>query len=115
MAGNGARVTLIDRNPEGLQAAVKSFIGRRQVDGEIADVTDLAQLHRAVDAVAQRHGRIDVVFANVGISAGPGFLNIERKRDPQRAVENIAEDLWDRVIDTNLSSVFHTIQAVVPH
>jgi hypothetical protein len=41
-----------------------------------------------------------VVFANVGISAGPGFLNVERKRDPQRAVENIAEDLWDRVIDT---------------
>jgi len=116
MAGNGARVTVIDRNPDGLAAAVKQLSSDGgAVDGEIADVTDLAQLRRAVDAVAQRRGRIDVVFANVGISAGPGYLNVERKRDPQRAVENIPEDLWDRVIDTNLSSVFHTIQAVVPH
>lgn len=116
MAANGAVVTLIDRDADGLAAATKQLgSGGNKVAGEIADVTDKASLHRAVDAVAQRHGRIDVAFANAGISAGPGFLNTERKRDPQRAVENIPEELWDRVIATNFTSVFHTIQVVVPH
>ena len=116
MAANGAVVTLIDRDADGLAAAIKRLgSDGRKVYGEVADVTDKVSLRRAVDAVARRHGRIDVVFANAGISAGPGFLNTERKRDPQRAVENISEELWDRVIATNLSSVLHTIQLVVPH
>jgi len=116
MAANGAAVTLIDRNAEGLAAAIRQLsTGGAAVAGETADVTDKASLQRAVDAVAGRHGRIDVVFANAGISAGPGFLNTERKREPQRALENIPDDLWDRVIGTNLTSVFHTVQVVVPH
>ncbi|MGA8413964.1 MAG: SDR family oxidoreductase [Xanthobacteraceae bacterium] len=116
MAANGAVVTLIDRDGDGLAAATKQLgSAGNKVAGEIADVTDKASLRRAVDVVAQRHGRIDVAFANAGISAGPGFLNTERKRDPQRAVENIPEELWDRVIATNFTSVFHTIQVVVPH
>jgi NAD(P)-dependent dehydrogenase (short-subunit alcohol dehydrogenase family) len=116
MGANGAEVTLIDRDADGLAAAVKELAsGGAKVRGETADVTDKASLRRAVDAVAQRHGRIDVVFANAGISAGPGFLTTERKRDPQRAVENIADEVWERVIATNLTSVFHTIQVVVPH
>ncbi len=109
MAANGADVTLLDRNADGLAAAVKQLsTDGAAVAGEIADVTDMASLRRAVDAVAQRHGRIDVVFANAGISAGPGFLNAERKREPQRAVENIPDDLWDRVID-------HQPHVGVPH
>jgi len=116
MATNGAAVTLIDRDAQALVAATKQLSsGGNQVRGETADVTDKAALRRAVDAIAQRHGRIDVAFANAGISAGPGFLNVERQRDPQRALENIPDDLWKRVIDTNLTSVFHTIQVVVPH
>jgi NAD(P)-dependent dehydrogenase (short-subunit alcohol dehydrogenase family) len=116
MGANGAEVTLIDRDADGLAAAVKELAsGGAKVRGETADVTDKASLRRAVDAVAQRHGRIDVVFANAGISAGPGFLTTERERDPQRAVENIADEVWERVIATNLTSVFHTIQVVVPH
>jgi NAD(P)-dependent dehydrogenase (short-subunit alcohol dehydrogenase family) len=116
MATNGAAVTIIDRDANGLAAAVKKLSSASgSVRGETADVTDKASLRRAIDAVAQRHGRIDVVFANAGISAGPGFLNTERRRDPQRAIENLSEELWDRIIATNLTSVFHTIQVVVPH
>jgi NAD(P)-dependent dehydrogenase (short-subunit alcohol dehydrogenase family) len=116
MAANGAVVTLIDRDPEGLATAIRRLsAGQSVVHGEIADVTDKASLRRAVDTVVNRHGRLDVVFANAGISAGPGFLNTERRRDPQRAVESLPDELWDRVITTNLTSVFRTIQVVVPH
>ena len=82
---------------------------------EVADVTDKAALTRAFDAVAARHGRIDVVFANAGISGGPGFLNAKGERDATRAIENLPEELWDRVIATNLTSAFRTIQIATRH
>lgn len=111
MADNGAIVTIVDRDPEGLKSAVaKLNAAGAEAFGAIADVTDKADLTRAFDAVAKRHGHIDVVFANAGISGGPGFLNAQHARDPQRTIEALPDDLWNRVIATNLTSVFHTIQ-----
>jgi NAD(P)-dependent dehydrogenase (short-subunit alcohol dehydrogenase family) len=116
MADNGAVVTILDRDEAAIPPAVEKLKrGGAQAFGEAADVTDKASLARAFDAVAARHGRIDVVFANAGISGGPGFLNPEGKREASRAIENLSEELWDRVIATNLSSVFKTIQVAVPH
>ena len=55
------------------------------------------------------------MFANAGITAGPGFLTVEGKRDPAGAIENIPFELWQRVIATNLSAVFATLRSAVPH
>lgn len=116
MADNGAIVTLIDRDADGLaQAAAKLTARGAEVHTEVADVTDKAALRRAFDAVAKRHGKIDVVFANAGISGGPGFLNAEDKRDASRALENLPDDLWDRVIATNLTSIFTTLKLAAEH
>ncbi len=116
MIDNGANVTIIDRDPEALTTAVERLKhAGGMAFGEVADVTDKAALTRAFDAVAVRHGRIDVVFANAGISGGPGFLNTKDERDPTRAIENLSDDLWDRVIATNLTSCFRTIQIAARH
>ena len=116
MADNGAIVTIADINKEGLeQAAAKLTARGGQVITEIADVTRKESLAAAFDAVAKRHGRIDVVFANAGISGGPGFVNPERKRDPARALESLPDDLWDRVMATNFKSVFWTLQIAAEH
>jgi NAD(P)-dependent dehydrogenase (short-subunit alcohol dehydrogenase family) len=56
-------------------------------------------------------GTLDVVFANAGVDAGPGFLSITGERDPEGALEAIPDALWDKVIDTNLTSMFTTIRA----
>ena len=57
------------------------------------DVTDSAQV-----AAAFRHGAFDIVINNAGVTHdGP-------------ALKTTAED-WDRVIDTDLSGVFHVAQA----
>jgi len=116
MADNGAVVTLIDRDADMLNAAVAQLkrLGA-QVFGEVADVTDKAALERAFDVVAKRHGRVDVVFANAGISGGPGFLNAQRERDPSRAIEALPDDLWDRVMAVNLTACFKTIQLAARH
>jgi NAD(P)-dependent dehydrogenase (short-subunit alcohol dehydrogenase family) len=113
MATNGARVVLFDRDEEQLKSAGRT-LGER-ADTVLVDVTDRSGLKQAIDGVADRLGRIDVVFANAGISAGPGFLDLAGKRDPDGAIESISDGLWDRVLATNLTSVFSTIQAAAPH
>lgn len=115
MAANGAIVTLIDLNPQTLEAACAqlSATGAR-VHGVVADVTDPESITAAVDSVVARHGRLDVLFANAGISGGPGFLDGQGQRNPAGAVENLSLQTWDRVMATNVRSVLLTLQAAVP-
>lgn len=115
MAANGAHVTLIDLNPLTLEEAVARLAAAgAQVHGAVADVTDPQSLKAAIDGVVAHHGRLDVMFANAGISGGPGFLDGEGRRNPAGALENLTLETWDRVMATNVRSVFLTLQQVVP-
>jgi NAD(P)-dependent dehydrogenase (short-subunit alcohol dehydrogenase family) len=115
MAENGARVTLIDVNEAALAEAMKALAASgAEVHAEVADVTDKQALKRSVAAAIRCHGRLDVAFANAGISGGPGFLTGDNRRNEPAALENLPGELWDRVIATNLSSVFKTLQVVAP-
>lgn len=116
MADNGAKVAIIDRDASAIEAAV-GFLSRNgaEVVGEVADVTNAERLSVAVERIVSRFGCIDVLFANAGISGGPGFVDTEGSRHPDRAVEAIPLDLWERVLSTNVTSVLKTFQAVVPH
>src|SRR5262245_13072380 len=78
MAANGAHVMLSDADGARLDAAVAELQSRGdgasgRIVGIVADVTRPETLAAAVDAVLARRGRLDVLFANAGISAGPGF------------------------------------------
>jgi NAD(P)-dependent dehydrogenase (short-subunit alcohol dehydrogenase family) len=116
LAANGARVTLIDRDERALtEAAAQLSQAGAEIRHDVVDVTDRVRLDQAFDAAAQANGRIDVVFANAGIGGGPGFLSIDGERNPTGAFESISDERWDTLIDTNLSSVFATIQAAVRH
>jgi 3-oxoacyl-[acyl-carrier protein] reductase len=66
-----------------------------------ADVCDRAQVRGMVAQVLDDFRRIDVLVNNAGIVLVKPFL------------ETTPED-WQRVIDTDLTSVFHTCQAVLP-
>jgi SDR family mycofactocin-dependent oxidoreductase len=68
-----------------------------------ADVTDAASMEAAVEAGIEELGRIDVVLANAG--AFPKG-NLTWEIDPAQ---------WRQVIDVNLTGVFHTVRAAVPH
>lgn len=117
LAENGARVTLIDLNPERVANETKRLQAAGcDVRGAVADVTDRAALHRAVDEAAAAYGRLDVAFANAGIDSGPGFISFDGKNRPaEGAIENYTDARWDRVISTNLTSVFTTIKAAAHH
>jgi NAD(P)-dependent dehydrogenase (short-subunit alcohol dehydrogenase family) len=116
LADNGARVTLLDIDRVALKRAVAQLRKTGgDVDGESLDVTDRAAVKRAIDAVAKHYGRLDVVFANAGIDPGPGFMGIDGKRNPAGKFENYPDEMWDKVIATNLTGVYATIKAAIPH
>jgi NAD(P)-dependent dehydrogenase (short-subunit alcohol dehydrogenase family) len=106
MAENGARVVLTDIDG----AAAEREAARLRAAGATTealtlDVADLAAIRRTIDDVADRHGRLDVVFANAGISAGPGPFTEAGK------IANVSLEAFERVVHINLTSVFATIQA----
>ena len=113
-ACNGAHVTLIDVDARRLEASAAGLSASGFSVRTVAlDVTDTEALERAVDDTAARHGRLDAVFANAGISAGPGFA--AGQNEGKGSIRQIDTALWDRVIATNLTSVMHTIRISAGH
>ncbi|GLS16129.1 SDR family NAD(P)-dependent oxidoreductase [Hydrogenophaga electricum] len=115
MAANGARLTLIDQDGEAL-AAVAELLRQdgATVRTTVADVTDSVALRTAIDAMIAAEGGIDVVFANAGVSAGPGFLTGDGQRNPSASLENLSFDTFERAVAVNLGGTLRTIQLVTP-
>lgn len=118
MVEHGARVTILDCDRDGLEATVAE-ITVQGWSGDVRavplDVSDRAVLAAAFDEVARVQGRIDVVFANAGLDAGPGFMTPEGARHPEGQIDAMPEDQWDRVIAVNLTAVFSTIRNAARH
>lgn len=116
LADNGARVVIFDVDRAAIDKTVAELTARGgTVRGAVVDLTDDKAIAVAFADVVAREGGLDVVFANAGITAGPGFLRSDGSRDDAGAIENIPLDLWRQVLDVNLHGVFKTIQAAVPH
>jgi SDR family mycofactocin-dependent oxidoreductase len=76
-------------------------LGRRIVAAE-ADVRDLGALTKVVDDGVDQLGRLDIVLANAGISVPAPTLSMD-------------EQTWSTMIDINLTGVWKTVRAAVPH
>jgi NAD(P)-dependent dehydrogenase (short-subunit alcohol dehydrogenase family) len=95
----GADVVITGRRQDALDEAVKS-IGKC-VTGVQGDVANLADLDRLYAYVAQRWGRIDVLFANAGIVQFVPF-------------EQVSEASFDIQFDVNVKGLFFTVQKALP-
>lgn len=89
--------------PDDLARTVEEVeaLGRRIVACQ-ADVRDLGALQRAVDDGVAALGRLDIVAANAGIVS-------------YGTLDAIDEQTWQEMIDINLSGVWRTIRAALPH
>jgi NAD(P)-dependent dehydrogenase (short-subunit alcohol dehydrogenase family) len=111
MAEGGARVTIADIDEQALRAtASRMQAAGFALDTAVLDVADSAQLNAAIDRTAAKYGRLDVVFANAGISAGPGFALSGAGR-----ITEVKRESWRRVLDINLDGVFATMQRAAHH
>ena len=75
---------------------------RRIVTAQV-DVRDYDALKGAVDSGVEQLGRLDIIVANAGIGTFGNKLH------------KIRENVWQDMIDVNLSGVWHTVKAGVPH
>jgi SDR family mycofactocin-dependent oxidoreductase len=74
----------------------------RRALGLQVDARDTAQVQAAADRTMEEFGRIDILLANHGIM---GFST----------VENTTDESWNTILDTNLTGIFKSIRAVLPH
>jgi NAD(P)-dependent dehydrogenase (short-subunit alcohol dehydrogenase family) len=95
----GAFVFITGRRAKELADAVRTLgtmaLG---VQGDVAKIADIEHLY---DVVAQQKGQLDIVVANAGL----GDLSL---------LENVDEDLFDRLFNVNVKGALFTIQKAIP-
>ena len=103
-ATQGAKVAVVDISPERAQHTV-DIIGQLGGDAVAltADVTDEAQVARAVGAAVDAIGGLDTLVNNAAISGGG------------RSPENVALDEWDAVLRLNLDAAMLCARHAIPH
>ncbi|UCH73346.1 MAG: SDR family oxidoreductase [Rhodospirillales bacterium] len=100
---SGAAVSLWDIDETALDKAVEALSAKGEAHGALCDVGDWPAQERALRETLDRLGRVDVMIANAGIV---GII--------KPAWEYTLED-WDSLIRADLSGVFYSCKAVVPH
>lgn len=111
MAENGAKVVLADIDADGLDKATARLAQAGcDVEPAVVDVGDGEALRTVIDGVVQRHGRLDAVFANAGVSSGPGF-----GLSPSGAIDATDLALFERAIEINLKATFRTMRFAAAH
>jgi NAD(P)-dependent dehydrogenase (short-subunit alcohol dehydrogenase family) len=107
LAECGARVTLADVAEERLGTSTKTLRERGlDVRSSVVDVRDEDAVQALLDEVAAVQGGVDVVFANAGLAAVPGF-----RFDDGQTLDTIERSDWDRVLGVNLTGVMHTMRS----
>ena len=97
MAEEGAHVAVLDLDEEGARATAGA------VDGVAftVDVADADSVHGAINAAADTLGGLSLLFNN----AGTGCIGYTHGYKPAE---------WRRVLDVNLTGVYHGFRAAVP-
>src|SRR6202166_1935685 len=96
----GAKVAITGRDQAKLEAAAKE-LGPNAL-AIVADATDIAATEKAVARAVENFGKLDVLFANAGISAST-------------PVGGTSLETFESVLRTNITAVFFTVQAAAPH
>lgn len=99
LASEGAKVAVIDINEEGAQQVANSLSGAK---GYACDVTDVNAVEDVMKRIFNDFGSLDLAINNAGIS---GVLT---------AIHEYPVEIFDKVIATNLSSIFYCLRIQVP-
>ncbi len=111
LAENGATVVLADINGDELaRHSARLTAAGCAVETVVLDVSDTRALREAIDGAAARHGRLDTLFANAGISGGRGTLV-----SPEGAIDQFDVEAYQRAIDVNLTATLMAMRFAVPH
>ena len=99
-AQEGARVAVLDRDADAAHAAAAE-LGAGAIALRV-DVANEVEVREAMAACAARFDRIDILVNNAGIAV-------------RRAVEELEDEDWKRVMDVNLRGAFLCSKYALPH
>jgi NADP-dependent 3-hydroxy acid dehydrogenase YdfG len=101
----GARVVIASRRGDVVRrsaAEINATLGTERVFASEFDIRDRARIDELVGNVIQRWQAIDLVINNSGLAV-------------PETVEEITDEGWDTVMETNLRGVMQLVRAVLPH
>jgi 3-oxoacyl-[acyl-carrier protein] reductase len=105
LANAGARVVIASRREAVLSHTAHELnlaLGAERVFPYLFDIRDRRQIDALVGHVIAEHGTLDLLINNSGLAV-------------PETVDQISEDGWDKVMDTNLRGVMQLVRATLPH
>ncbi|SPP31422.1 3-oxoacyl-[acyl-carrier-protein] reductase FabG [Arsenophonus endosymbiont of Aleurodicus floccissimus] len=98
LAERGAKVVGTATSKEGAEA-ISSYLGDKG-KGYVLNVTDTESIDSTLSKIRAEFGEIDILVNNAGITSDNLLLRMKKEE-------------WDRVIDTNLTSIFSLAKAIM--
>ena len=99
---HGARVVITDINAGLLKVTAHDLSALGEVTAVTGDVRSLADAGAMVQATVDTYGSLDVLVCNAGITS-------------VMPIEQLEEDEWDRVMQTNVKGMFTLVKHAIPH
>src|SRR5712671_5200202 len=100
LAAQGAIVVCAARGDHAQAAADGIVAAGGKAEAITLDVTDDGALAKAPADIVEKHGRLDIVVSNAGVTRDQLLMRMKR-------------DDWDAVIATNLTATFMLAQAAI--
>jgi glucose 1-dehydrogenase/3-oxoacyl-[acyl-carrier protein] reductase len=102
LAAEGATIAVIDLRLDAAQETANLIVeAGGRAEAFVADVRDRAQIHDARDGALEAFGAIRYLVNNAGLVR-------------MSALDDLSEEEWDLVLDTNLKGMYLVTQAVAP-
>lgn len=103
LAGAGAEIVLNGRDAQKLQSAAAKLSGEgATVQQLVFDATDHDAVRSAIDGFEEKTGAIDILVNNAGMQF-------------RTELQDFPADAFEKLLQTNIASVFHVGQAVARH
>jgi NAD(P)-dependent dehydrogenase (short-subunit alcohol dehydrogenase family) len=105
LARQGARVACLSRTPDEIEAVAAEIEREAQGHGlaVTADISDEAEMTKAVKQIVDRWGRLDIVLANAGVNG------------VWAPIDELKPEEWEQTIGINLTGTFLTLRTAAPH
>lgn len=96
---HGAKVVIFGRDKARLEAVTTKLNRGFSVQGDIRNLADIERLFHETE---RKFGKIDVLVANAGIAG-------------RRKVQEVDEQFFDEIVQTNYKALYFTVQRSLPH
>lgn len=102
-AREGAKVFAVDINGDGVIETVNAIRAEGgEARGGVCDIADLESVQASIDYMTETLGSLQLLINVAGVGRAARFEEIDEKE-------------WSRTLAVNLTGVFHTTKAALPH